>query len=405
MAKLLIIADDLTGALDTGVQLAKHRVSTLVLPQTEDLPAAWQSEVVVFNTGSRHASPAAASQAVSSAVEMGKKHGVRHFYKKTDSTLRGNIGSELQALLRASGAQRLTFVPAFPRLRRTTAGGVQFVAGVELHKTEYARDPLNPIRSSDVAHLVQEQADAEVHKVSLSDLPTLHQAGGEGIFLFDCSSEEHLDEIGCAISGLGWTQALAGSAGFADRLADLLGLARTPPPQPESAFSPRILVVNGSMNPAAARQVAKAKHSGYPVMYVGAPRAQRTEDLLQAITMQSSDCVVLSSIEADVGRPSPAAQSPAAMLSFAGNFGRLAADVMERAGFQLLIVFGGDTLAGIVRALDCQSIVPLAEIMPGVALSKFCGRGKEILAVSKAGGFGGDDILPLLLEEIRRLRR
>lgn len=404
MAKLLIIADDLTGALDTGAQLAKHRVSTLVLPQAEDLDEAWRSEAVVINTESRHASPSSAGQAVASAVEIGQRHKVLHFYKKTDSTLRGNVGSELQALLRTCGAQRLMFVPAFPRLRRTTAGGVQFVDGVELHRTEYARDPLNPIRSSDIAQLVQTQTYAEVHKVLLRELPGLNEACRDGIYIFDCSTEGQLDEIGSTISRLGWTKALAGSAGFADRLADLLGLARKTSPAGLS-LSRRVLVVNGSMSPTAARQVANFKHLGCPVIHLAAPCEQRTEEVIQTVKMQPSDCVVLTSTEVDGGRPSLSPQIQEAALSFAGNFGRAVAAVIEQVDFQLVIIFGGDTFAGIVRALDCKSIVPLAEILPGVALSKLCGRDREILAISKAGGFGGDDILPLLFREIRRLDR
>jgi len=82
MTKLLIIADDLTGAADTGVQLAKRGVSTLVLPSVTDFPDAWQYETVVVNTESRHASPGIAEEAVTAAVQIGRMHGVPHFYKK-----------------------------------------------------------------------------------------------------------------------------------------------------------------------------------------------------------------------------------------------------------------------------------------------------------------------------------
>ena len=114
MPRLLIIADDLTGAMDTGAQLAKQSGGTVVLPDVEGLERCGHCEAAVVNTETRHATPEAAAEAVTSAVRMGRSLGVTHFYKKTDSTLRGNVGIELQAVLSASGARRLVFVPSFP---------------------------------------------------------------------------------------------------------------------------------------------------------------------------------------------------------------------------------------------------------------------------------------------------
>lgn len=404
MAKLLIIADDLTGAADTGVQLAKRGVPTLVLPSVTDVHDAWQYETVVVNTESRHASPGIAAEAVTAAVRIGQAHGVPHFYKKTDSTLRGNIGGELQALLHGSGAQRLVFVPAFPRLGHTTVGGIQYVHGVELQKTEYARDLLNPIHTSVVAELVQKQADAKIHSLAIQQLAALNNRCGDGIYIFDCGSDGELREISSAVSHLGWTKALAGSAGFADCLADLLVLARQPSPQPPLGPASRILVVNGSMNPAAELQISRIEQLGYPVVYVDGLCARRIDETVRAIQMQSADCVVLSSTDIRVDRTNSSPQDSKTMLNFAENLGRVVATTIERADFQLMIVFGGDTYAGIARALQCTSIVPLMEIVPGVPLSKMYGGNKEIFAISKAGGFGDDDILPLLFREVRRLQ-
>ncbi len=404
MAKLLIIADDLTGAADTGVQLAKRGVPTVVLPSVADFHDAWQYETVVVNTESRHSSPGIAAEAVTAAVRIGQARGVQHFYKKTDSTLRGNIGGELQALLHGCGAQRLIFVPAFPRLGHTTVGGIQYVHEVELHKTEYARDLLNPINTSVVAELVHEQADAEIHSLAIRQLAALNNDCGDGIYIFDCGSDGELREISSAVSHLGWTKALAGSAGFADCLADLLTLARQPSSQPQFSLACRILVVNGSMNPAAALQISRIEQLGYPVVNVDGLCAQRIDETVRTIQMQPADCVVLSSTDIRVDRTNSPPQDSATMLNFAENLGRVAATAIERADFQLMIVFGGDTYAGIARALQCTSIVPQMEILPGVPLSKMYGGSKEIFAISKAGGFGGDDILPLLFREVRRMQ-
>ena len=113
MLRLLMIADDFTGALDTGVQLAAHGIPTQVVVGQADLSAC-SSTVLVVDTETRHLSAAKAAEAVARLTRSAVENGVGCIYKKTDSALRGNIGAELAALLKASGARNLPFLPAFP---------------------------------------------------------------------------------------------------------------------------------------------------------------------------------------------------------------------------------------------------------------------------------------------------
>jgi len=126
MLRLLMIADDFTGALDTGVQLAAHGIPTQVVVGQADLSAC-SSTVLVVDTETRHLSAAKAAEAVARLTRSAVENGVGCIYKKTDSALRGNIGAELAALLKASGARNLPFLPAFPHkkgrpLHRRCAG-------------------------------------------------------------------------------------------------------------------------------------------------------------------------------------------------------------------------------------------------------------------------------------------
>ena len=98
MLRLLMIADDFTGALDTGVQLAAHGIPTQVVVGQADLSAC-SSTVLVVDTETRHLSAAKAAEAVARLTRSAVENGVGCIYKKTDSALRGNIGAELAALL------------------------------------------------------------------------------------------------------------------------------------------------------------------------------------------------------------------------------------------------------------------------------------------------------------------
>ena len=114
MILLCIIADDFTGALDTGVQFAAHGVSTRVVVDPNVDFSAHEASVLVVDTETRHLPANQAYDIVSRLVERARRAGISYIYKKTDSALRGNIGAELSALLDASGQAQLHFLPAFP---------------------------------------------------------------------------------------------------------------------------------------------------------------------------------------------------------------------------------------------------------------------------------------------------
>ena len=149
MLRLLMIADDFTGALDTGVQLAAHGIPTQVVVGQADLSAC-SSTVLVVDTETRHLSAAKAAEAVARLTRSAVENGVGCIYKKTDSALRGNIGAELAALLKASGARNLPFLPAFPQIGRTTKKGVHYIDGVPVNESPFGIDPFEPVRCAAV---------------------------------------------------------------------------------------------------------------------------------------------------------------------------------------------------------------------------------------------------------------
>ena len=114
MPKVLIIADDLTGALDAAAQFANQNIPSYVAASADcDLAARFgEFDVVSVNAESRHLRPEQAAAVVRELAERGQQAGVEYSYKKTDSTLRGNLGAELNALRVAVGHGRLAFVPA-----------------------------------------------------------------------------------------------------------------------------------------------------------------------------------------------------------------------------------------------------------------------------------------------------
>ena len=116
MLLLLIIADDFTGALDTGVQFAAYGAATRVMVKDQVDFASCDAQVLVVDTETRHLPPEKAYQIVEELTRAACRAGIRYIYKKTDSALRGNIGAELAAVLQASNNRQLPFLPAFPKM-------------------------------------------------------------------------------------------------------------------------------------------------------------------------------------------------------------------------------------------------------------------------------------------------
>ena len=148
MVKLLIIADDFTGALDTGVQFAARGAATRVItdPAFAFAGAEPGLQVLVLDAETRHVAPEQAYAVVRQTTERALAANVECIYKKTDSALRGNIGAELAAVMDAAGADRLPFIPAFPKTHRTTKDGVHLIDGVPVAQSVFGQDPFEPVR-------------------------------------------------------------------------------------------------------------------------------------------------------------------------------------------------------------------------------------------------------------------
>ncbi len=123
--KLAVIADDFTGANDTGVQFSKKGLKTIVVTNTQNVENVLEKlDVLVIDTESRVADKKTAYEKVSETVKTLKSHGFEFIYKKLDSTLRGNIGIEIAAAMDAAGVNLALVAPALPSNGRTTIGGI-----------------------------------------------------------------------------------------------------------------------------------------------------------------------------------------------------------------------------------------------------------------------------------------
>jgi len=411
MIKLLVIADDLTGALDTGVQFAKKGISTYVSLDCnfEDLDQMGQPQVLVINTDSRHVDPEIAYSRVCKVTQRACSYGIPYIYKKIDSTLRGNIGAELKAVLDGASSDALVLVPALPKLNRITVNGIQYVDGSPLAESRFAYDPLDPVTMSAVANIIAQQCDYKVVGYSIQeDLDELSNEFDEKtICLFDASTDEELQQIFLALQSSCRTHLIAGCAGFAEYLSQLNNLSCDR--EARKIRTTRMLVVSGSVNNSSLQQVDFAGKVGYPVMLLDPTQKfdgsyTESEDFLKFAGQVSSlldekQVVIISTLGSENQFVEKGAGEH---LDVANNIGKIVKGLLSKISIDLLVVFGGDTLLGIVDALECIGITPEAEIFDGVAMGEVAlSDQKAFYLISKAGGFGDETLISDIIDFIR----
>jgi uncharacterized protein YgbK (DUF1537 family) len=417
---LLVIADDLTGANDTGVQFARRGVTTLVsVDPAIDPPAlAPDITVLVVDTETRHLSPSKAARRVSEAVRRAKQVGVEHFYKKTDSTLRGNVGAELEAMMSAAGGRRVAFVPAYPKAGRTTRAGYQYVDAVLLEQSAFGADPLEPADLSYVPDIVGRQTSVETMVVSPREANAAEALKGsfEGILVFDCASDEDLARIGGILTAARALDLTAGPAGFAELLPGLLDL-----PSEKRTIARRegpLLLVCGSVNEVSLRQARFARETGYadialgPEMTcaTGQPLSDEGQTLAARAVRQLADgkdvlvrtVLDRSELSSYLAQGSLEEGDPATFRLVADNIARFARHVLSDGQAGGCAVFGGDTALAFVKAAGCTSLIPQDEIAPGVVISELPEADMPFDFITKSGGFGPEDLPRVITDYLRR---
>lgn len=397
MAEVLIVSDDLTGALDAGVCLLPAGVLVSTSPDGVDrvLLDSCPSALAV-NADTRHLGAREAAGRVSRLVGLAREAGVSCVVKKTDSALRGNVGAELAAAWGASGRERLHFIPALPEMGRVTRGGVHYVDGVPVSESRFGRDPFEPVSCSDVAGLLAAQTDAPVTVVGEGDpLP----ADGRGIVVYDVTSTESMLARTRELGAAGELGLVAGCSGVTSALAQVLELA---PERAEARGGEgNLLVVCGSVNQTSRSQCAYAAEAGAPRLSIGerekcddswldGPDGRAFVARASELWAQEALTVIDGSGLEDLTGLVPAGADVRQVV--ADHIGALLVRICERGVRGRVLVMGGDILASFLTQAGVGLVRPLVQPAPGIVGFELSHAGRELVIFSKSGGFGNREL-------------
>lgn len=366
--RLVIIADDLSGAAETAGAIAAASGSPAQVWLGH--PGGFDAPVVAVDTATRALTGEAVGAALAATLDA-IPHGAR-VYKKIDSLLRGHVAAEL-AVLRARGLQ-LVVAMAVPRIGRSVRDGVVTVSSVPLHESRlWGSGGGHPPRSiADAIGLPCAALPLDVVRSErLASALTVALAAGQ-VPVCDSETEADLDRIAEALRGLDPRVVVVGSAGLARSMAAGLDIPSSVPRFTHG--SARVITVVGSVAATAPAQVARlvARGVAQVVLSPGAP-----------IELDGHDAVVTL-----------AADMPWDDATFAA----LAGAVARLPGRTDLVLTGGDTARRTLDALGVTCLFPEREIHDGAVLST---TADGAAVVTRPGSYGSDDSLVQIVDHLK----
>ncbi|USF30991.1 four-carbon acid sugar kinase family protein [Clostridium sp. MD294] len=416
MLKLLIITDDFTGALDTGIQFTKQgvKIQIAVEQNPENISVSKNTQVLVIDLETR---PLAARQAyniVKNVMIWAKNKRIDYIYKKTDSALRGNVGAELKAVTDVY-EQCIYFIPAFPKIGRITKNGKHYIDNVPLSETAFAKDPFEPVIHSHIKDIItKEYQNIKVCCVQkqMNTSEYLHKIN-QGVVVFDAETEQDMKNRLYELNQSNQLKLLAGCAGLAEFLPDILELKGTIEINYEKKKG--IYVACGSLNPITKNQMEYACQNGFKRVNLSANQKLSleyydTEEGKQFLNnleniCKNHKCVIVDTFDIKQHETEKLAQQKGmskedVRFAIAKCHGKIVKHMLQQGMDYTIFMTGGDTLMGLMKNLENTELTPVCEISQGVVLSILKWNEKKLQVISKSGGFGNQDVFLKTAEKL-----
>lgn len=425
---LAVLADDLTGAMDSGVQLTKAGLKVNVLLHFQRLSELCDGvDAVIINTESRNVPPADAQKRVKAALNFINETNLTLYYKKVDSTLRGNLGAEICAVMESSDIDLILVVPALPRGGRITMSGCHYVHGVPVADTEFGKDPFSHVSDSEIGCLIQRQCDRRVASVSIETVRSgvevlvqqLQNASQEQeIVVIDAVTTEDLNTIACAVAKMEKTVLPCGSAGLMEMM--VLSLEDTIGRRSNNCTELSARGLESVTSPVLALSASLAKMTKTQIRFVeanqevgvvrinpewlGQRQAQNETMCNEAYERiceyfhDGKDVLVDAAGESKEAITERFEGCPESLKGKSSIILRFLSDILHKvlANHSLggIIFIGGDTASSLCSSLGANGIEIVCEVEPYVPLGKLIGGDYDGLSIiTKAGGLGHDGSL------------
>lgn len=440
------VADDLTGATTTGVLLARSKARTAVFFNVEAASKAEgvdELDAIIISSNSRPLPANEAYEKVKDATIALKNMGVKYFQKRTDTTMRGGIGVEIDAMLDQLSEDTIAVVvPAMPQSRRILVGGFSVIDGVALINTPVAHDVRTPVKENYIPRLLEGQTRRKVGLVTLDKVLAGDQAiktalaeqreAGCQVIVVDAITLEDVENIAQACIALNWDVVTVDPGPFTSKMAyhrSLIGIEEPNLPPEASENGKTVLIAAGSATPVTKEQMEvlcedprHVRISVDPVSLIeGGATAldeafkavNKATELLQsgqqprAILFETALHGELLNLEEEDNKRHYANGMSADRIN--AGLGVIVSQVLEQVGREKiagLYTTGGDTMVNVCRQLGVECIEVLDYVIPQTDIGRLVGSYDGLPVVGKGGLTGNDhtacDIVERLFREAAR---
>jgi len=414
---IVVIADDLTGAGEIGSILVENKKKPFVLNEelSKDDIGTLTAEYdgLILNLNSRILDSKSAYNKIKSLLNQFKEIQDRLIYKKIDSTLRGNLAEEIEAILDLNCVDIVLLAPALPKSERITIGGYHLVDQLPIVRSRYARDIAGNLKSSYLPALFSNKSKYKVGKIllevveegtkSIINSIMAQYKSGKRILISDACTDEDLYNIKEAILNINLSVLPIGSA----------GLFRQFFPKRELNNAYPCLVVCGSLNKIARGQVERLISEdkteyielNLSHMFTEDKERELKKDIKTArISLAKGYDTILTTPEKEYKIFS---ETSHARIDFKMKINEflavIVAEIIKTCKLSGLILTGGSTALAIMQNLkakgmeikrDLDFLIPVGNLKGG----PFDG----LPVITKAGGFGGEDVLIKAVKYLRR---
>ncbi|CAB1249410.1 conserved hypothetical protein [Clostridiaceae bacterium BL-3] len=412
--RIAVISDDLTGASDCGGQLVQYGLNVSVILNWDKLSLK-KNDAVIYNTNSRDISEEEAYERVKYVSRYLKGKPFDIVYKKIDSTMRGNIGQEINAMQDVFQKDFVIIVPAYPKNGRQVINGTYYLNHKKLTETEVVRDPKTPVEDSVIYRLIEKQSNKSVGHISHDDLIQGYEHVFKCLVNFknnntsyitvDTVNENDLKKITSFIKITEFSVIWCGSAGLMEFLPPTYGIKqRIYKSDGLPKNSNKILFVVGSVSKCSRKQLDRLLCStdtvgievkSAKVILNDKSRKSELGEIMRKVSNSinlNKNVAIFSSAEVKRTQEMGIKQgySMIQISNMISKFlGEVSACVVNKFKIKNLFVTGGDIAYQVFDNLNVDEFKLLGEMEPGIPFGMLEKKSK-IFAVTKAGSFGSE---------------
>jgi len=426
---IYVIADDLTGANDTGVQFTKKGYNTIVsvLDEQSAIMIPDNLDVFVIDTETRELKNKIAREKLRNILKKLNIIENDMIYKKVDSTLRGNMGDEIEEVMIILNRDICIFSPSYPSYQRITIGGYLVVDQKPLGLSEYSSNNLKQEENSFIPFLLKKQTNFSVGRIDLknvakgqktilSKINELYQKGNR-IIVIDSTNEVHLKDIFASGLKFDGQVLFSGSAGLANHFPSVNNKNEAIKTKIENNKGP-VIVVAGSRNSIMEDQINYLKNRlNFTELKIDLEQIFSNKDKI--LNNYATVCIEAIKSNRDLVIHTDAIYNEEksinkkVMLKYHLGFreleieiktflGELISKIIKNSASRNLILTGGDVALGVCQELGIYNMNILDELLPGIPLAIANYKNYKLNIVTKAGGFGKEDALYNLINKLKK---